>query len=112
MRCKYYFIKKKVYIVLGYLQQSYFSSLAIANKSDHNIYLKNIYIYIYIFNLVGERYVINEATPGTNVNPSIKSLQVLQISRIGEIDCPTQKRFNSQSTQNPFRILERILSNN
>ena len=35
-----------------------------------------------------------------------------QISTIGEIDCPNPKRFNSQSTQNPFLILEGILNNN
>ena len=34
-----------------------------------------------------------------------------QISTIGEIDCPTPKRFNSLLTQNPFPIFERILSN-
>ena len=29
---------------------------------------------------------------------------------MGEIDCPTPKGFNSPLTQNPFCILERILS--
>ena len=35
-----------------------------------------------------------------------------QISTIGEIDCPTPKRFSSPLTQNSFCILKRILSNN
>ena len=36
----------------------------------------------------------------------------IKISKIGEVDYPTPKQFNSLLTQNPFRILERILSNN
>ena len=35
-----------------------------------------------------------------------------QISTVGEIDCPNQKRFNSLLTRNQFIILERILSDN
>ena len=35
-----------------------------------------------------------------------------QISIIGDIDCPSPKQFYSSLTQNWFRILERILSNN
>ena len=36
----------------------------------------------------------------------------IKISKTGEIDCHTPKQFNSLLTQNPFRILEKILSNN
>ena len=35
-----------------------------------------------------------------------------RISKIGEIDCPTPKRFNSPLFQSPFCILGIILSNN
>ena len=50
---------------------------------------------------------------GSHVKPLLNHYRSYrQIYTIGEMDCPTPKRFNSPLTQNPFRILERILSNN
>ena len=43
------------------------------------------------------------------MNALIKSLQV---STVGEIDCPNPKQFNLSLTQKQFLILERILSDN
>ena len=49
---------------------------------------------------------------GAHVNPLVKSYRSYrQISKVGEIDCPNLKRFNSPLTQNPFLMLERILRN-
>ena len=51
--------------------------------------------------------------PVTHLNPLLNYYRSYrQISTIGEMDSPTPKKVNSPLTQNQFRTLERILSNN
>ena len=115
-------------LVLNQVSQNmvYTKLSSIVQGSLYNVVYSKVYsilfstVYTLVFGLIYRTGGMKGCVPlrmgplrKAHVNPFIKSLHaILKISSIVEIDCPTKKRFNSLLTQNPYRISERILSNN